>query len=60
VVTAELKSKINMLVSVTEQRMGVNKLKISAGETKYAIVRSVRKEQRGNVVMSRYVHQNSQ
>jgi len=33
--------------------MNVNKLKMNAGKTKYMIVRGIRKEQRGEIVLRR-------
>jgi hypothetical protein len=49
--SAELESKMNIAFSIVEQWMSVNKLKMNAGKTKYMIVRSIRKEQRGNIIL---------
>jgi len=39
------------LKNMVKQWMNVNKLKMNAEKTKYTIVRSVRKEQRNNVIL---------
>lgn len=46
--SAELDSKMNMTFTIVEKWMNINELKINAGKTKYMIVRSIRKELRGN------------
>jgi len=50
----ELQNKINRAFLIIEQcgtRMDVNKLKMNAEKTKYMIVRGIRKEQRGEIVL---------
>jgi len=47
----QLESKINMAFNIVEEWMNVNKLKMNAEKTKYMIVRSVRKELKGNVIL---------
>jgi len=49
--SAELKKKMNMVFSIVEEWMSVNKLKMNASKTKYMIIRSVRKEQKGNIIL---------
>ena len=49
--SAELERKMNMMFVIVEKWMNVNKLKMNAGKTKYMIVRSIRKELRGNVTL---------
>lgn len=47
----ELERKLNAVFAIVEEWMNVNKLKLNANKTKYMIVRSVRKELRGDVVL---------
>ena len=47
----ELERKMNMVFNIVEKWMSVNKLKMNASKTKYMIVRSVRKEWRGNIML---------
>lgn len=47
----ELERKMIMVFSIVEEWMSVNKLKMNASKTKYMIIRSVRKEQRGNIAL---------
>jgi len=49
--SAELERKMNMVFNTVEKWMNINKLKMNAGKTKYMIVRSIRKELRGNTVL---------
>lgn len=49
--SAELERKMNMVLSIVEEWMSVNKLKMNANKTKYMIVRSVRKEQKGKIIL---------
>lgn len=49
--SAELESKMNMAFTIVEEWMNINKLKMNAGKTKYMIVRSIRKELRGNITL---------
>lgn len=46
----KLERKMNMVFSIVEAWMSVNKLKMNVSKTKYMIMRSVRKERRGNVM----------
>jgi len=47
----ELKHKTNMVFLIIEQWLDVNKPKMNAEKTKYMMVRSIRKEQRGEVIL---------
>jgi len=49
--SADLESKMNTAFNVVEQWMNINKLKMNAGKTKFMIVRSIRKELRGNITL---------
>jgi len=49
--SAELEREMNIVFSIVEEWMCVNKLKLNASKTKYMIIRSVRKEQRGNITL---------
>jgi len=49
--SAELERKMNMAFVTVEKWMNTNKLKMNAGKTKYMIVRSIRKELRGNITL---------
>jgi len=49
--SAELERKMNTVFSIVEGWMCVNKLKLNASKTKYMIIRSIRKEQRGNITL---------
>jgi len=49
--SGELERKINIIFSIVEEWMSVNKFKMNASKTKYMIIRSVRKEQRGNIIL---------
>lgn len=50
--SVELETKMNTVFKIVEQWMSANQLKMNGGKTKYMIVRSVRKEQRGNITLS--------
>jgi len=45
-----LQNKMNRGFLIIEQWMNINKLKMNAEETKYMIVRAIRKKQRGEIV----------
>lgn len=47
--SAEIEKKMNTVLSIVERWMNVNKLKMSADKTKYTMVRSVRREQEGDI-----------
>lgn len=47
----ELENKMSMAFSMVEEWMDVNKLKMNADKTKYMIIRSIRKELNGNIVL---------
>jgi len=47
----ELQNKMNRAFLIIEQWMNVNKLKMNAEKTKYMIVRGIRKEQRGEIIL---------
>ena len=49
--SAELEIKMNTVFIIVEKWMNINKLKMNAGKTKYMIVRSIRKELRGNITL---------
>jgi len=49
--SAELEKKMNIAFSIVEEWMSVNKLKLNTSKTKYMIIRSVRKEQRGYITL---------
>jgi len=48
--SADLEIKLNTFFSIIEHWMNINKLKMNASKTKYMIVRSIRKELRGNTI----------
>jgi len=48
---ANLEVKLNMAFNIIEYWMNINKLKINARKTKHMIVRSIRKELRGNTTL---------
>jgi len=47
----EWQNKMNRAFLIIEQWMNDNKLKMNAEKTKYMIVRGIRKEQRGEIVL---------
>lgn len=47
----QLELEMNEAFNMVEKWMNINKLKMNAGKTKYMIVRSVRKELKGNIVL---------
>jgi hypothetical protein len=47
----ELERKMNRVFNIVKEWMSVNKLRMNASKTKYMIVRSVRKELRGNIML---------
>lgn len=49
--SAEIESKMTVAFNTVEEWMNINKLKMNAGKTKYMIVKSIRKEQRGNITV---------
>jgi len=49
----ELERKTNVVFNIIEKWLSVNKLKMNAERTKYTIVRSIRKEQRGEIILRR-------
>jgi len=49
--SAELESKMNIVFKIVKKWMNVNKLKMNAGKTKYMIVRSIRKELKGDIAL---------
>lgn len=49
--SAEIENKINISLEIVEKWMNRNKLKMNAEKTKYMIIRSVRKELKGNIVL---------
>lgn len=49
--SAEVERKLNIAFNVIEEWMNVNKLKLNAEKTKYMLVRSIRKELRGNTIV---------
>lgn len=49
--SAELERKMNIVFNIIEEWMNINKLKMNAEKTKFMIVRSSRKELKGNIVL---------
>jgi len=49
--SAELERKMRIVFNIVEEWMCINKLKLNVSKTKYMIIRSVRKEQRGNITL---------
>jgi len=49
--SAEIERKLNVAFNVVEEWMNNNKLKMNAGKTKFMVVRSIRKELRGKIVV---------
>jgi len=49
--STDIEIKINTVFNIIEHWMNMNKLKMNAGKTKYMIVRSIRKEVRGNIIL---------
>lgn len=49
--SVELERKIKIAFAVVEEWTNVNKLKMNAGKTKFMIVKSVRKEFKGNITL---------
>jgi hypothetical protein len=49
--SAELEEKMNRVLNIVEEWLSVNKLKMNASKTKYMITRSVRKDQKGNIIL---------
>lgn len=47
----EIERKMNVALNVMEEWMNANKLKMNAEKTKYMIVRSIRKELKGNITV---------
>lgn len=47
----EIERKLNVALNVLEEWMNANKLKMNAEKTKYMIVRSIRKELKGNIAV---------
>lgn len=47
----EIERKMNVALNVMEEWMNANKLKMNAEKTKYMIVRSIRKELKGNIAV---------
>lgn len=50
----EIERKANTILNIVEKWMCANKLKMNVSKTKFMIVRSVRKEQRGNIKLRCY------
>lgn len=49
--SADIEVKMNTVFNIIERWMNVNKLKMNASKTKYMIVRGIRKELRGNIIL---------
>jgi len=47
----ELQNEMNTAFRIIEQWVNVNKLKMNAEKTKYMIMRSIRKKQRGEIIL---------
>lgn len=49
--SVEIESKLNAVLPIVEKWLNTNKLKMNANETKFMIIKSVRKKLKGNIIV---------